>query len=126
MGDTRTSNLLKVDTALVTGAASGIGRGIAQMFAREGARVVLTDVNADTGLEIAKTLNDEGHHTKFVHSDLSQRDAWQELLTATLRVLGTLSLFVHSASPKHAEQDHAMNVSEAIWDQMLTVKAPIC
>ena len=79
MGDTMVSNLLKGDTALVTGAASGIGRGIAQMFAREGARVVLSDVNADTGLEIAKTLNDEGHHTKFVHSDLSQRDAWQEL-----------------------------------------------
>ena len=115
------SNLLQGDTAPITGAASGIGRGIAQMFAREGARVVLTDVSAEAGFEIAKALNDKGHQAHFIECDLSQKDAWKELLAATQKKLGTISLFVHSASPKRAEQDHAMNVSEEIWDAMLTV-----
>ena len=54
------AQLLAGDTALVTGAASGIGRGIAAALAREGARVVLADLEADRGEEVAASLRAQG------------------------------------------------------------------
>jgi hypothetical protein len=65
--------LLTGDAALVTGAASGIGRGIAHALAREGARVVLADVDADRGESAAAALRDEGREASFIACDLARR-----------------------------------------------------
>ena len=71
--------LLKGDTALVTGAASGIGRGIAQALAQEGARVVLADIDAERGESIAAALKKDGHDARFIASDLATADGPADL-----------------------------------------------
>jgi NAD(P)-dependent dehydrogenase (short-subunit alcohol dehydrogenase family) len=113
--------LLAGDTALVTGAASGIGRGIAQALAREGARVVLADLDADRGETAAAALRQEGHEASFIACDLAAPGGPERLFGAALAALGRLSILVHSASPRRAESDTVFGVTDETWDRMVTV-----
>jgi NAD(P)-dependent dehydrogenase (short-subunit alcohol dehydrogenase family) len=114
------TGLLQGDVALVTGAASGIGRGIAAALAREGARVVCSDVDAERGGAVAAALRGEGLDAAFIPADLSRRDGAAELLER-VGDGNVLSILVHSASPPRREADHIFGVSDATWDAMLEV-----
>jgi 3-oxoacyl-[acyl-carrier protein] reductase len=114
-------DLLAGDSALVTGAASGIGRGIAMALAREGASVVLTDVDPTRGVEVAAALQAQGYAAHFIGADLAAEQGPAALLAQTLEHLGTLSILVHAASPRRAEADNVLAVSQETWDRMLSV-----
>jgi 3-oxoacyl-[acyl-carrier protein] reductase len=94
------SMLLEGDTALVTGAARGIGRAIADALEQEGATVFRADV-AD--------------------ADLSKPEGAERLAEDAIRKLGRVSLFVHCASPRRQETQHMMKVTFAEWREMLSV-----
>ena len=94
------NKLLEGDRALVTGAAGGIGRGIAAALAEEGATVF--------GADLAE-------------ADLSRPGAAKQLADEAIRRLGKVSIFVHSASPRRQEAQKALSVSEAQWREMLEV-----
>ena len=115
--------LLAGDTALVTGAASGIGRGIALELAREGARVVLADLDGRRGEEAAALLAAEGRAgaASFIAADLAAPDGADRLVDAALDRLGSLSILVHSASPRRPEEETVFGVSDEAWERMLTV-----
>ena len=105
----------------MTGAASGIGRGIAVQLANEGARVVLSDSNVDGGKQTVDQLRNEGHDASFITADLSTRDGPADLFSKALDRLGVFSILVHSASPPRREVDNVLAVSDETWDQMLAV-----
>jgi 3-oxoacyl-[acyl-carrier protein] reductase len=109
-------DLLAGDTALVTGAASGIGRGIAKALAAEGARLVLSDIAEETGAALAHELG-----ATFIAADLSDPTAPLRLFDAAVRALGSLSIFVHSASPRRLESETILAVTQAEWDSMTSV-----
>jgi NAD(P)-dependent dehydrogenase (short-subunit alcohol dehydrogenase family) len=113
--------LLTGDAALVTGAASGIGRGIAFALAREGAHVVLSDLPSPAGEAAVQELIAAGARATFLPMDLSAREAPGELVAQTLALLGRISILVHAASPRRLESDHVLGVSEESWDRMLSV-----
>ena len=92
--------LLRSDTALVTGAAGGIGRGIAEALRAEGATVLGSD-RADC--------------------DLSQPGAAAGLAARAIRELGKVSVFVHAASPRRQESQTALEVTEGQWREMLEI-----
>ena len=105
------TKLLEGERALVTGCAGGIGRGIAKALMAEGATVLGSDINAppaEDGID-------------FLPADLAKRDGWKALLDAALKKLGTISLFVHSASPRRLEADTPLAVTEATWDAMTDI-----
>jgi NAD(P)-dependent dehydrogenase (short-subunit alcohol dehydrogenase family) len=76
--------------AVVTGAAAGIGRASAQCFAREGAQVVVADVDADGGAETVRLIRDRGGEATFVRADVSHRDDVVEMVRATVDRYGGL------------------------------------
>ena len=92
--------LLSGDTALVTGAASGIGRGIARALEAEGATVFGADV-AD--------------------ADLSTREGAEKLAAEAIRRLGKVSVFVHCASPRRQEAQTIKHATYEQWREMLHV-----
>jgi NAD(P)-dependent dehydrogenase (short-subunit alcohol dehydrogenase family) len=108
--------LLNGDTALITGAATGIGRAIAKAAVADGAKVFLTDVAEGPLAEVANEL-DAG----YVVSDLSQEGAAKALFQQAVESLGQVSIFVHSASPRRQEDRTTLVVSEAEWDLMINV-----
>ena len=59
--------------AIVTGASAGIGRGIARVFAREGAKVVTASRNADSGEQVVREIRESGGEAVFVAADVSRK-----------------------------------------------------
>jgi NAD(P)-dependent dehydrogenase (short-subunit alcohol dehydrogenase family) len=115
------SKLLDGDIALVTGAASGIGRGIARALAHEGAQVVLADVDRERGEAAAAALRAEGAEAAFQFADLASEDGPAGLTGTAPQTFGPFSILVHSASPRRLEADNVLTVSDAVFDQMLAV-----
>jgi NAD(P)-dependent dehydrogenase (short-subunit alcohol dehydrogenase family) len=115
------NQLLAGDTALVTGAASGIGRGIAAAIAQEGARVVLSDNDSLRGEEAAAALRTDGADAQFIAADLATHDGPSALFKLAVDRLGSVSILVHAASPRRFETDRALTVSDDTWDRMLSV-----
>jgi len=96
--------LLEGERALVTGTANGIGKGMAAALREEGAQVLGADINdAD------------------VRCDLSTTDGARKLAEEAIRRLGTVSLFVHCASPRRQESQTVLAVTEEEWRAMLSV-----
>jgi NAD(P)-dependent dehydrogenase (short-subunit alcohol dehydrogenase family) len=106
---------------MVTGAASGIGRGIAAALAQEGARVVLSDLPGAAGEEAAADLRARGLDARFIAADLASAESPERLLRGAIDSAGCPSVLVHAASPRRLERDHAAAVELATWDQMLAV-----
>jgi len=83
--------------ALITGAAGGQGTVEAELFVREGAAVMLTDVDAAKGEALAKRLGGEGGRVEFRVHDAASEAAWQEIVAATLAAFGGLNILVNNA-----------------------------
>lgn len=90
----RVVNELDGKVAIVTGGASGIGRGIAERFVAEGSRVVIADIERDTGQELAATL---GAAALFRRTDVSDPEQVGALVATTVEEFGCLHVMVNNA-----------------------------
>ena len=84
--------------ALITGAAQGLGEAVARMLAREGARVAVTDLNADKAAEVAASINAERPGVAFAYAhDVTDEDQWVETVSRAVSDMGGLSVLVNNA-----------------------------
>ena len=88
---------VKGKVAIVTGAASGLGRAIATLLAKEGASVVATDVNEIGGKETVDLITGKGGESLFVLQDVTREEEWQKLIQMTLDRYGKLDVLVNCA-----------------------------
>lgn len=86
------SNRLVGKNAVVTGAASGIGEAVARQFVREGASVVMTDIDAENGERIAAEIG-----ASFFRHDVTEPEQWDELVEQVSEQLGRLDILVNNA-----------------------------
>jgi NAD(P)-dependent dehydrogenase (short-subunit alcohol dehydrogenase family) len=83
--------------AIVTGGSSGIGRSTAQLYARAGARVVVSDIDEDGGHETVRLLSDEGGQAEFVRADVGKPADCEKLVAATMEHYGRLDIACNNA-----------------------------
>ncbi len=88
---------LRNKVAIVTGGAHGMGEAEARLFAREGAKVVVADILADMGENVAQEIRRDGGEARFERLDVTSEADWERVLAATLDAYGKLDILVNNA-----------------------------
>ncbi|WP_226013396.1 glucose 1-dehydrogenase [Halomicrobium salinisoli] len=108
------------ETAVVTGAASGIGRKTAERFAAEGANVVVSDVDADGGRETVERIESDGGTATFVETDVSDGGDVEAMVAEAVDAYGGLDVAVNNAGIE-GETDPLAEVPEDAWDRVVDI-----
>ena len=96
---------LQDQVAIITGAGRGIGRAIATRFAREGARVVVDDIDEKTGSAVVTEIDQAGGTAHFIEADVAVEDDVKRMMAQTLERFGALDIVVNNAIPGVEEVD---------------------
>jgi NAD(P)-dependent dehydrogenase (short-subunit alcohol dehydrogenase family) len=113
---------LEGKVALITGSGQGIGRAAALLFAREGAAVVVADVNQGTGSQTAADIAAAGGRGLFVPADVSRGEDVRRLVDAVRERLGALHILYNNASVYWPGRDGRItDIAEEDWDRVLAV-----
>jgi len=107
--------------AVVTGAGSGFGEGIAVAYAREGAKVVVADIDADGGLRVTEAIN-AAHPgaAVFVEADVGDGDSSKRMIEAAPEAFGGLDILVNNAGVSH-DNKPLLEIDEADFDRVFRV-----
>ncbi len=106
--------------ALVTGAASGIGRTSAQFYAREGAKVAVSDIDEVGGLETVKLIQQAGGEAFFIKTDVSNPADCEKLVSQTIEKYGRLDFACNNAGVG-GEQNLTANYSPEGWQKVIGI-----
>jgi NAD(P)-dependent dehydrogenase (short-subunit alcohol dehydrogenase family) len=106
-------------TALITGAASGIGQATAVLFAREGARVAVVDVDVPGGRETAGTILAAGGDARFIEADVSVADDARRAAETVAAWTGRVDILFNNAGVSHVGVLH--EIPEEEWDRVVAV-----
>ena len=111
---------LKDKVAVITGAGSGFGEGMARLFAEEGAKVVIADINETGGKRVAQVIQQQGGQAVFQKADVSKDAEVKALVDAAVKQFGRVDIMVNNAGYTHRNQP-MLNVSEAEFDKVFAV-----
>jgi NAD(P)-dependent dehydrogenase (short-subunit alcohol dehydrogenase family) len=111
---------LKGKVALITGAASGIGESTALLFAKEGARVFLTDIDIEKGEKLAKKINEDGGEAVFFKADISKAQDSENSVIQAVKKFSKLDIAVNNAGvggPQHPVGEYPVEG----WDKVIAI-----
>jgi len=109
--------------ALVTGAASGIGRETVLLFAREGASVLAVDVDDEGGQETVEAVDKENGRASFFHADVSRNDDCRRMIEEAETLFGKLDVLFNNAGVMLDEDGDAQATDESVWETTMNVNA---
>jgi NAD(P)-dependent dehydrogenase (short-subunit alcohol dehydrogenase family) len=111
--------------AVVTGAGQGIGEATAKLMATEGAKVVVSDINEESGQAVVKAIIDDGGDATFVRADVSDRDDVKALMAAAKETYGRLDVLHNNAGVHETnfttENAQSFELDEEIWDRVIAI-----
>src|SRR4030042_287221 len=88
---------LEGKVAIITGAGAGIGQATAVLFAKEGASVVIDDIDQTKGMETVELIKGQNGKVIFVHADVSKAESVEKMVNVTINTYGKLDILVNNA-----------------------------
>lgn len=111
----RTPDYFKGKTIVITGGGSGIGRSTAVIFAREGANVVVGDINEEGGEETIRLVKEQGSDGLFVYTDVTKRDNVRNLMNTAIEKFGKIDFLFNSAGSA-LRRCGFLEIDEDLWN----------
>jgi NAD(P)-dependent dehydrogenase (short-subunit alcohol dehydrogenase family) len=112
---------LKDKVAIITGGTKGIGYGIAREYIREGAKVVITGRNAETGEAAEKQMKEAGGDVRYIKCDVANVDDLQMIVDKTVEFYGRLDIYVANAGINDSNKTHFLDITPEQYDKIMDV-----
>ena len=109
--------------AIITGGASGMGAATAQLFAREGAKVVVADRLAAEGEQVVAGIKETQGMARFQRLDVTSETDWAQAVAATLSAYGRIDVLINNAGIAGSDPDL---LSTAVWQNVMSINATGC
>ncbi|MFW5979867.1 MAG: 3-oxoacyl-ACP reductase FabG [Halanaerobiales bacterium] len=110
---------LKDKVAVVTGAAHGIGKKTAEVFAKEGAKIVVADYDQENGQKVADNITKNGGEALFVEVDVSKTESAKNLIESTIREYGKINILINNAGI--TRDGFLVKMDEKDWDRVIDI-----
>jgi len=111
---------LENKVAVITGAGSGIGREIAELYASEGAKIVIADMNMEGAEETVQAIKANGGEALAVKTNVTVEEDVQRMIDAAVETFGTLDILVNNAGIMD-NMFSAATVTDDVWDKVLAI-----
>jgi NAD(P)-dependent dehydrogenase (short-subunit alcohol dehydrogenase family) len=111
---------LKDKVAIITGAAAGMGAATARLFAREGAKLLLTDIDDKDGPAVAADIVRTNGNARFEKHDVSKEADWQRVVDAALAAYGRIDILINNAGISGSIPD---KLDLEMWDRQFSINA---
>ena len=111
-------NRLANKVAIITGGGSGIGRASVRLFAAEGAKVVVAEIDERLGEASAQ---DAGATARFIRTDVTSEDSVKDMVRQTQAAFGRIDVLLNCAGGSLAEDKHVADVDLAVWDRTISL-----
>jgi NAD(P)-dependent dehydrogenase (short-subunit alcohol dehydrogenase family) len=112
---------LERKVAVITGGGSGMGRVASELFASEGARVVVVDVSDEAGMATAASIGAAGFEAAYVRADVSRPADAKDMIGAAVERFGSLDVLYNNAGVMLADDGSVADTSEDVWDRTLAI-----
>ncbi|KAM0554880.1 hypothetical protein ACHAPJ_006615 [Fusarium lateritium] len=106
--------------ALVTGGGSGFGEGIATLFAEEGAKVVILDINQPGGERVTADIQKAGHNALFIKTDVTKAENWNSAVEMAIAEYGKIDVLVNNAGWTYRNKD-TLSVPESEYNRIFDI-----
>jgi len=110
---------LEGKVALITGAALGMGRAHARLFASEGAKVIVADINEEAGRENVEAINKDGGEAIFLKHDVANESDWKQVIDKSIATYGKVDILVNNAGILLSKSLEDTSVDE--WDLVMNI-----
>jgi NAD(P)-dependent dehydrogenase (short-subunit alcohol dehydrogenase family) len=107
--------------AFITGAGSGIARAASRLFAREGARVAIVEINAEAGRATEALVREAGGQALFIETDVRNEDSVKRAIALTIERYGKLDVLYNVAGGSRSEDDLVTDVDLSVWQHTMTL-----
>lgn len=112
---------LKGKVSIITGSGSGIGRGIATLFAREGSLVVVADIAPEGGKETVETINVAGGEAFFVQTDVTKSAEVEAMVRQAVEKYGKISILCNNAGISTGDTTRITELPEDVWERIISI-----
>ncbi len=112
---------LKNKIALITGGSSGLGRESSILFSKEGAKVVVVDINQDEGHKTIDLIKKSGGEGAFCKSDVSKAEDCQTMIDFASQQFGGLHILFNNAGIMHSDDGDSQSTNENVWDITMNI-----